>query len=363
MRIIVDGIPRTVGGIGSLILNLAEFSKAAGDGDKITFEFIISVRSAYVPILEEKGYAYHVAPAVSEVGKYRRFVEKLFSENAYDYLWFNNTSKVNLILPSAAKRRDVKVIAHTHGVNIEETGVKRLAFQALNRLNRRRMFSLIDVPLACSGAAADVYYAGSRALREQTAIITNGIETERFRYSAEKRRALRAEMGLGEREILLGAVGRLTAVKNYPLIIRMLSALDDRYRLIILGVGEDQAALQALIEELGLQGRCSLLGKRENVPDYLSAMDYFLIPSINEGMPFSVIEAQCAGLPCLVADTLTREVAITDRVRFLPIDGSEVWAKAIREGAPGGDREAYAPMVAKAGYSIEETYRSFIMKL
>ena len=362
MKILVDGMPRTRGGIGSLILNMAEYSKTHLSSDILTFEFIIAGKSGYLPLLDQKGYRYYLAPPVRSILKYRRFLQDLFENNKYDYLWFNNTSKVNLLLPTYAKKKGVKLITHPHGVDIEEKGIKRAVFLTLNRLNRGSMFSLVDHPFACSEEAADVYYAGSPALRERAVIIRNGIDTDAFSFDLTTRKRVRGELGVQDDEVLLGAVGRLTRVKNYPFIIHLLKQMDPRFKLILLGDGEDRAFLEELIETEGLMSRCFLLGARENVRDYLFAMDIFLMPSFNEGMPYSIIEAQCSGLPCVVSDTLSAEMKITELVRFVSIEDSLEWKNAVSEAAALSAeviRNQYREKVQAAGYGIERTFSLF----
>ena len=359
MRILVDGMPRTKGGIGSLILNIAEYARNYCKNDDLTFDFIIAGRSGYLPFLEENGYRYYMAPPVSEVKKYQQFLRSLFAGSKYDFLWFNNTSKVNLMLPTYAKKQGVKLITHPHGVDMEEKGMKRIVFKALDRLNEGKMFSLIDVPFACSEEAADVYYRGSASLREKTVIIRNGINTDAFSFDPVRRKKVRDELGVKDGEILLGAVGRLTAVKNYPFLIELLRRLDEKYKMIILGEGEDKTLLEELIRENGLSDRCFLLGSKENVRDYLSAMDVFLMPSLNEGMPYSIIEAQCAGLPCVVSDTLSPNMKITDLVAFVSLDDPQAWITSIVEGSRSADRKQYKEKVIASGYGIEQTYSAF----
>ena len=91
-------------------------------------------------------------------------------------------------------------------------------------------------------------------------------------------------------------------------------------------------------------------------------MDCFLMPSLFEGMPYSIIEAQCEGLPCLVSDTLSHEMAITDLLQFLPLDDPQAWIDAIRTATTPDaqrDRTAYPAVIRDAGYSIETSYRVF----
>lgn len=355
MKILVDGLPRKMGGIGTLVMNMVECAK----GDEVTFEFIVPKDSKYIEVLKSKGMKYYCAPNVHEIFKYRRFVKRLFESRTFDYLWFNNTSKVNMFLPSYANKCGTKVIAHAHGVDFEEKGVKRVVFKALDAVNSWRMFSLISIPLACSDASADFYYKKDTGLRKKVTILKNGISTSAYSFDVNKRNELRKEMNLGEDEVLIGTVGRLTAVKNIPFMVQIIRELDSKYRLLVVGDGEERERIQLLAADMGVDDRCYFVGARKNVPDYLSAMDCFLLPSVKEGMPFSVIEAQSEGLPCFVSSTLTREIGITQLVEFLPIDSPTEWAKAISKASFDRDRSEFPLLVKKAGYSIENTYSVF----
>lgn len=362
MRILVDGMPRTVGGIGSLIMNIAEEAKKRGDD--VVFDFIISDYSAYIPLLEEKGYKYFVTPRVKDTKKYKSSITTIFRENAYDFLWFNNTSKVNIVLPEIAKKiGGVKIIAHPHGVDFEEKGIKRAVFKFLDVLHKKRMFSLIDVPFACSEKAADVYYKHNKSLRENTKVIRNGIFASGYLFSTENRKRIRTDLGLTDEDILLGAVGRLTKVKNYPFLIDLMRNLPTHYKLIIIGEGEDHEVLQELIIRSEMSERCYLLGKKSNVNEYLSAMDFFLMPSFNEGMPYSIIEAQANGLRCLVSDTLSREMGITDLVSFASTKNLNSWINYLQEKNNKIDRKSYTERIRESGYSIEDSYNLFICSL
>ena len=363
MKILVDGLPRTIGGIGSLILNIADYSFSLPNNENVEFEFIVAGYSGYSSTLEKNGYKYYVAPSIQNLREYILFLKRLFAENQFDYLWFNNTSKVNIWLPLCAKDKGVKVITHPHGVDIEEKGMKRFFFKLLNIINSNKMFSLVDIPLACSEDAADEYYKGASKLRKQTTIIHNGISTSRFTFSEKAREQIRKELGVQADDYLLGAVGRLTRVKNYPFLIEMLTLLDDHYKLIVLGDGEGREELEALIDEKSVRDRCWLLGMKSNPQDYMSAMDFFLLPSLNEGMPYSVIEAQSEGLPCVVSDTLSDELKITNLVLYKSITDPQKWADALRNTAVCKCRSDYSELVKKSGYSIEKTYEEFVSLL
>ena len=360
MRILVDGLPRTVGGIGTLIMNIVDKSREFGED--IEFEFLVPTKSRYLDILENRKEKYYLVPPVSRTKEYKAYITKLFEENHYDFLWFNNTSKINIYLPRIAKKTGhCKVITHIHGMGIEASGKRKIALTVLDKLHAGEMYRLIDIPLACSKASAKYYYK-KKSVLDRAVVIYNGIETDKFRFNESDRRSVRTELDIADGDVLLGAVGRLTAVKNYPFIINMLKDLPDNYKLIIAGIGEDEKALTELISESGLNGRCKLLGLRTDIPQLLSAMDVFLLPSFSEGMPFSVIEAQASGLPCIMSDTLSDELDFTGLASACPISGeSKVWADKIKQIDTGKiDRSSYPSKVREAGYDIDIACRQFI---
>ena len=356
MRVLVDGIPYTIGGIGTLVVNIADYNhKINGPYE---FEFLVPPGSAYIPILQRKGYTYYVVPKLRNFFAYRKVIKQVVTNKSYDFLWYNNTSKANLTLPLFAKKYgNMRIIVHPHGVAPEEHGIKRLILSTLNQLHERKLFQLVDIPFACAEEAADYYYRNNQALRKKVTIIRNGIDAEQFAFSEGKRAEIRAALGLSDDDVLLCAVGRLTAVKNYSFLINLINRLDSHYKLMLIGEGEDRPILEAQIEEDHLQNRTFLLGKQSNVSWYLSAADIFLMPSFHEGMPFSAIEAQASGLPCLISDQVSEEVAITDLVQFIPLELNK-WSEVLLINKTR-NRVQYAEKIANAGYSIDTSYGLF----
>ena len=97
------------------------------------------------------------------------------------------------------------------------------------------------------------------------------------------------------------------------------------------------------------------LGVRKDIPELLAAMDLFLLPSIFEGLPVTLIETQASGLPALVSDRVTREMDKAGLIRFLPLDDdASCWADAILQAKINEDRSAYAKKVLDAGYDISD---------
>jgi glycosyltransferase involved in cell wall biosynthesis len=128
------------------------------------------------------------------------------------------------------------------------------------------------------------------------------------------------------------------------------------------GVLFDQTCAQA--EQLGIMEDVIFYGASYDVGALMQAMDLFALPSRFEGLPVVGVEAQAAGLPILFSDHVTRQAALTERVRFLPIDENSVekWGEAaqvVAEG-PDCDRSDDCEKVRKAGFTIQDTVRAFL---
>lgn len=357
MRILVDGIPKDIGGIGTLIINIVDYNDKVVEKGTVVFEFLVPMESEYIGVLEKKGYKYYLIPKIF-TGNYRKCIDKIFKKNKYDYVWINNTSKINLYLPNKAKKSGSKIIMHSHGVQSEETGIKRGVFKIIEQIQGRRYCRLIDIPFACSKASAEYFYP--RYLKDKCTIISNGVDTERFKFNENDRNLVRKSLSLDKDEILLGTTGRFAKVKNHIFLIRLLPMLPDDYKLIILGYGEEEDEYRQNIDALGLKDRVFLLGCKNCVEKYLSSMDIFLLPSLNEGLPFSLVEAQANGLKCIVSTGVSEEAKILDTTKFISLDDNMLWKNEIVSGLKMQDRNEAARIVGEAGYSIGSSYRKYI---
>lgn len=358
MKILVDGMPRNLGGIGTLLINLVHCNERNGNKENIVFEFLIPVGSAYKELLEREKYKYYEVPRVL-TRKYKSTVNAVFEENHYDFVWINNTSKVNIYLLKKAKKYRTLIIVHSHGVSNEVTGLKGVVYRLIECIIGSKYCKLIDIPLACSIASADYFYP--KKIRKKCLIVSNGIEVEKYKFDIRKREKIRTSLNIQSSDILLGAVGRLTKVKNYVFLINLISELPLNYKLIIVGDGEDEQILNKHIDELSLKDRVMLLGKVSNVEDYLCAMDYFMMPSLNEGMPFSLIEAQANGLKCLVSTGISTETDLTGLVRFISINAKDMWKQVlINDECLNLNRESAVDGIIKSGFSIEHSYELII---
>lgn len=174
--------------------------------------------------------------------------------------------------------------------------------------------------VACSREAAEWIF-GDRIPRNKIKIMPNAIDTSRFAFSLEKRKEVRAQLGL-EDKFVIGHVGRIELVKNHEFLIRVFSEIVKivpEAALVLVGDGKLREKVEGQIRDQNLQENVKVLGKRDDTDRILQAMDVYLLPSLFEGFPISLVEAQTAGLPCIVSDLVTKEAAVTMLVSYCPL--------------------------------------------
>jgi len=114
--------------------------------------------------------------------------------------------------------------------------------------------------------------------------------------------------------------------------------------------------LQEYARELGIYEKVLFLGQRDDVHLLMCAMDVLVFPSLDEGLPLTVVEAQSVGLPCVISDVITQQVKITKQVSFLPLNGDrKKWIHTINEVGISENREDNSKIIKYAGFDISES--------
>ena len=228
---------------------------------------------------------------------------------------------------------------------------------------RRPLTSVADVKIAPSDLAAE-YTFGRKAVKNgEVHYLKNALDLNAYAYSTEKRSAIRKELGIKDNAFVVGHVGRFAKQKNHGFLINAfyeLVKINPEARLILVGKGELENEIRAKVEELGLVDAVDFTGVRSDIPALLSAFDVFALPSLYEGMPNVVIEAQAAGLPCLVADSVTRQANVTGLVEYVPNNEPTKWAQAIASIDLISGRSGMNNAMISAGYDITQVADEFV---
>ena len=189
----------------------------------------------------------------------------------------------------------------------------------------------------------------------------NPIDCEKFRFSPERRDQMRGILGLGDALTLIH-VGNLRPEKNHPFLLDVFAEVRKRRpdtKLLSIGADYSNGTILRMAEEKGMLSGVQFLGLRSDVPELLQAGDVFVFPSRYEGFPGAVLEAQAAGLPCLISDTITDEVAITPLVvQFSITTAPSVWAEKVLTLCHT-KREDTSKMIATAGFSLQQVTRDW----
>lgn len=255
-----------------------------------------------------------------------------------------------------------KVIVHSHssGVDIVNEALREETMRDHRHYKERFSMKYATDVCACSRIAADWLFP-EHISRDRIQILPNAVDVDRFRFNARVRKNIRKGLGIEER-VVIGNVGRYSFSKNQEFLVRSFAKAYGRNKslfLILIGQGDNIARVRQLVDELGMEKNIRCYGWKENIPDFLQAMDLFCLPSKFEGLPISVVEAQAAGLRCLVSDTVTKETDLTGKVEFIPLK-MEMWAEAIADAESDSDRRWMDDYFNRAGYSMEASCKRLL---
>jgi glycosyltransferase involved in cell wall biosynthesis len=256
-------------------------------------------------------------------------------------------------------------IAHSHSDTSrvqQQAAPSRRIYYALARRAIRRNATL---GLAASRVAAAALFGPLWEARHLCEILHCGIDLAPFQTAVD-RAAVRAELGVPGDAFVIGHVGRFVAVKNHEFLIDIAATLgsaDPALHVVLIGDGPLKDAIAARAAASPIAGRVHFAGARPDVARLLAALDVFVFPSHYEGLPLSLVEAQAAGLPCVISDAISPEAdAVPRLIRRLPVcrPGAD-WAAAvhaIHQATLGQDRAESWRDLTRTDFDIRASVRS-----
>jgi glycosyltransferase involved in cell wall biosynthesis len=257
------------------------------------------------------------------------------------------------VLRVAAKHGVPGRIAHSHTTEQERPALVRRRYLSVMR---KWIEDHATLGLGVSDEAMAALFGPGWRDRDDRRVLYWGLDLERFRQAPAA--DLRERLGIPTTDRVVGHVGRLDAVKNHRFMLDIAEEMErsgNPVWFLFVGDGSLRRELQQLVRNKGLR-RVVFAGEVEEVAPFLQVMDAFLFPSLWEGLPQAVIEAQAAGLRCLCSDVVTREVAVLpDAVEFLSLDSSaREWAGVLGDlvAGPPLDRDDALARVAAGPFEI-----------
>lgn len=210
---------------------------------------------------------------------------------------------------------------------------KYLAYKEIKRLLKKENLTLIALHDELKRELCELFHT------KQVITVNNGINLDRFHKELYNRLEMRTNLGLSEKTILIGHIGRFHEQKNHKFLIEVFQRLclsHGDVHLLLVGTGILREEVENQIKIMGLQNRVTIFQNRSDIPELMSAMDVFLFPSKWEGAPIVLIEAQSMGLPCVVSDQISADVIVNTNVSVLSLnDSPDKWADAVLQSKEG----------------------------
>ncbi len=310
-------------------------------------------------ILTLGGKIYRIPPKSTSRSSFEKRLYEIVKANYYNHVLRITSSALGFMDLKIASKAGAKVCA-ARSSNSSDGG--SLKSKVAHRLGRILYGKYVNVKIAPSDLAAE-YTFGKKAYESGAVnILHNAIDIDRYGFNADMRCRIRSEFGLSDDTTIVGHVGRFMTQKNHAFLLEVFSEylkINGKSIMMLVGGGELESAIKQKASELGISDKIIFTGVRSDVPALLSAMDVFVFPSLYEGMPNTVIEAQATGLPCLIADTITREADITGLVHYLPLGDAGAWAHLVAE-LPQVKRETPMQKFKENGYDIETVAEQFV---
>ena len=346
------------GGIETQIMNI--YRKL--DRSKYQFDFLVTrdEKGLFDEEIENFGGKIYKIPSVRNVGifKFIKHVDDFFQNHQeYKIVHCHMNTWSGLFL-NIAKKYNVPVrIAQSHSA---QQGFKSSNLKSFIESNFKKTMKLFIKKGATHfwavGEEAGEWLYGKKIAQTDMEIVPNAKDLETFRYDPSARENLRGSLGIPKDSFVIGHVGSFSPVKNHSFLINLFEQINKNKiesMLCLVGDGHLRNEIEKKVSEIGLNEKILFLGLRNDVNKLMSVFDVLVLPSLFEGMPNVVIEAQAASLPCLVSDSITSEIDMgVGLVYFKSLEETkDVWLELLLN-LPNNGRPVEIKKIKQKGYDI-----------
>ena len=343
------------GGAETMVMNYYR----AMDRSKVQFDFLVhrEEKGAYDDEILALGGRIYRMPSLHPKNwiRYKRMIRKFFKEHREYKIIHSHMSENGYFAFQEAKKQHVPVrICHAHNAPVK-IGLKspvRFYFKTGIRHYCTHMF-------ACGEKAGLWLYGRKNA--DNIIIMRNAVDAKSFVYDPVLEESVKKEFGI-EGCFVVGHVGSFKPAKNHRFIIDTFGEISNRKKnavLLLVGEGELKKEIEEYAKKtLPKDSRVVFAGNRDDIPRILQGFDVFLFPSLWEGFPVSLVEAQAAGLPCFVSDRVSDECFITENVKVLDLNKpAREWAREILQKGESFYKKDMSETIISAGYDVQENVK------
>ena len=334
------------GGLETMLMNYYRHM----DRSRIQFDFLThrDYDGDYGEEIKKLGGILYHMPVLNPFSpSYRRSLGKFFDDHPEYKIIHVHQDCLSGVILHVAKEHGVPVrIAHSHGAN----QIRDIKYP-IKLVYRHFIARYATKLMACGEDAGKWMFCGA-----PFEILSNAIPAADYSFDGERKRLQREKWGIQPHELLVGHVGSFTVPKNHLFLLDIFNEIQKKTpsKLMLVGDKCNRIDIDDKIRRLGLEERVILTGVRSDVADLLQAMDVFVFPSLYEGLPVTMVEAQASGLPCLISDKVPIECKMTEAVQQISLsDAPEIWADKAIAAANMPRKNTYEEIRA-AGYDIVE---------
>lgn len=357
-RIAIVGMTKNNGGIESVVMNIYRNI----DRNKVQFDFLLLHNAEKMAYEEE---VISMGARVFRIMYAQRESLKKAEETLYNFLREHTEIKgiylhtnFPYVFPLKVAKKaglPIRIIhAHSSAKLFEEfKGIKKIQRKLIDGIIYRQIKKYPNYHFSCSDLAAK-----STFKLEDYVWIKNGIDLDRFAFDDNLRTNLREEYGISLTDKVIGFVGMLGKIKNPLFALEIFAEYvkkEKNAKMIFVGDGVLKTELCRKIKEYNLEDKVIFTGMITDTYKWYQVFDILLVPSLFEGFPIVLVEGQTAGVPCLVSDTITKQVAVTDLVKYKSIKkNAKEWASEIEEISSNTiNRKVYLEQMYKNGFDVD----------
>lgn len=318
-----------IGGSQSLVMSIYRNINR----ERIQFDFVINHnehRYFEKEITDMGGKVYYI-PQLSMKNP-KKFIanwNKFFEEHKEYKIIHGHVRSTAAIYLKIARKYGRFAIAHSHNTS-SGTGIKAFMKNIIQLPIRYNA----DYFMACSDEAGKWLFGRKVVKQENYYILPNAIQLEKYYRQDNIRDTIRKKYDI-EDQIVIGNVGRFIKQKNQMFLLEIFNEYYKAHkevRLLLVGYGEMKDEIISRVKELGLENEVIIPSDNGNANQYLQAMDLYVFPSLYEGLGISFVEAQAAGLPCVISDEVPRKAIVSEDVTSLSLkDNIRNWCESMEE--------------------------------
>ena len=356
---VLGGLNR--GGIESFIMNLYRTI----DRDSIQFDFLVFKEGGdyYNEIISLGGTIFTLPPRNAGIVQYYKGIKAFFRQHSGDYVavHLHAATLSSVFVLTESKRNGIPIrIIHSHSSTVKTSRLHYIS----HYFNKRRLHKYATHYFACSEKAAIWFYSNTKVW-DDVKYIKNGIISKLFEYNPTTRAEVRNTLCIDKNDIVLCHVGSFTKVKNHVFLLKVFCDFhkkNPQSKLMLIGEGPLKQDIESIADIYSVRDHVLFMGNRADVYKLLQAADVFVMPSLFEGLPVSLVEAQAAGLPVVCSDTISSDTKLIDSFTQLSLElPISEWSSVILYSA-SQKRENRRDTIIENGYDIQTT-ASFLVNI